>query len=37
MDNLKEIENIPPAILNNTDINFYSNTQMILQKAISNE
>ena len=37
MDNLKEIENIPPSILNNTDINFYSNTQMILQKAISNE
>jgi ATP-dependent Lon protease len=37
MDNLKEIENIPPVILNNTDINFYSNTQMILQKAISNE
>jgi len=37
MDNLIEIENIPPAILNNTDINFYSNTQMILQKAISNE
>jgi ATP-dependent Lon protease len=37
MDNLKEIENTPPSILNNTDINFYSNTQMILQKAISNE
>ena len=37
MDNLKEIENIHPAILNNTVINFYSNTQMILQKAISNE
>ncbi|MBU4348830.1 protease Lon-related BREX system protein BrxL [bacterium] len=37
MDNLKEIENIPPSILNNTDINFYSNTQMIIQKAISNE
>ena len=37
MDNLKEIENIPPVILNNTYINFYSNTQMILQKAISSE
>jgi len=37
MDNLKEMENIPPVILNNTDINFFSNTQMILQKAILNE
>jgi ATP-dependent Lon protease len=37
MENLKEMENTPPTILNNTDINFYSNTQMILQKAISNE
>jgi ATP-dependent Lon protease len=37
MENLKEMENIPPSVLNNTDINFYSNTQMIIQKAILNE
>lgn len=37
MDNLKEMENIPPTVLNNTDINFYSNTQMIIQKAILSE
>jgi ATP-dependent Lon protease len=37
MDNLKEMENVPPSVLNNTDVNFYSNTQMIIQKAILNE
>lgn len=37
MDNLKEIENVPRSILNVTDINFYSNTQMIIQKAILSE
>jgi len=34
MENLKEVQNIPPSILVNTDINFYSDSQMILQKAI---
>jgi len=33
----KEMENVPPSVLNNTDVNFYSNTQMIIQKAILNE
>ncbi len=37
MENLPEMQNIPPSILNNTDINFYSNAQMLLQKAILNE
>ncbi|HBY56383.1 MAG TPA: ATP-dependent Lon protease [Candidatus Atribacteria bacterium] len=37
MDNLKEMENVPPSVLNNTDVNFYSNTQMIIQKAILSE
>lgn len=37
MENLAEMQNIPPTVLNNTDVNFFSNSQMILQKAISNE
>ena len=34
MENLAEMKDIPPSILNNTDVNFFSNSQMILQKAI---
>lgn len=34
MDNLAEMKDVPPSILNNTDVNFFSNSQMILQKAI---
>ena len=37
MENLNEMQDIPPSILNNTDVNFYSNSQMILQKSILNE
>ncbi len=37
MENLAEMQDIPPSILNNTDVNFFSNNQRILQKAILNE
>jgi ATP-dependent Lon protease len=34
MENLAEMNDVPPSILNNTDVTFFSNSQMILQKAI---
>lgn len=34
MDNLNEISNIPPTVLGNTDVPFYQNNQMLMQKAI---
>lgn len=34
MDNLNELANIPATILGNTDIPFYQNNQMLMQKAI---
>jgi ATP-dependent Lon protease len=34
MDNLSELANIPPSVLGNTDIPFYQNNQMLMQKAI---
>ena len=34
MDNLKEMATLPATILGNTDIPFYSNTQMLIQKII---
>lgn len=34
MENVKEVQDIPPSILTKTDVNFYSDSQMILQKAI---
>ena len=37
MDNLAEMQDVPPTILNNTDVNFFSNSQMILQKGIMSE
>jgi len=37
MDTLREMQDIPPSILNNTDVNFYSDSQMLLQKAILSE
>lgn len=37
MENLNELQDIPPSILNNTDVNFYSDSQMLLQKAILSE
>ena len=37
MDNLTELTDIPPSILGNTDVPFYSNNQMLMQKAILSE
>ncbi|MBF0120837.1 MAG: protease Lon-related BREX system protein BrxL [Desulfobacterales bacterium] len=34
MDNLKEMTTLPASILGKTDIPFYSNSQMLLQKAV---
>lgn len=34
MDNLNELSNIPPSVLNNTDVPFYQNNQLLMQKAI---
>jgi len=34
MDNLTELSNVPPTILGNTDVPFYQNNQMLMQKAI---
>jgi ATP-dependent Lon protease len=34
MDNLTELANVPPVILGNTDVPFYQNNQMLMQKAI---
>ncbi|WMS94474.1 protease Lon-related BREX system protein BrxL [Pseudoalteromonas sp. HL-AS2] len=34
MDNLTELANIPATVLGNTDVPFYQNNQMLMQKAI---
>ncbi|WP_435336872.1 protease Lon-related BREX system protein BrxL [Acinetobacter sp. LH3_13] len=34
MDNLNELTNIPATVLGNTDVPFYQNNQMLMQKAI---
>jgi ATP-dependent Lon protease len=34
MDNLPELANIPPSILGDTDVPFYQNNQLLMQKAI---
>ena len=34
MDNLNELLNVPPTVLGNTDVPFYQNNQMLMQKAI---
>jgi len=34
MDNLNELANIPPSVLGDTDVPFYQNNQMLMQKAI---
>jgi len=34
MDNLSELSNLPPSVLGNTDVPFYQNNQMLMQKAI---
>ena len=37
MDNVGEMATLPTGILGKTDVPFYSNTQMLLQKAVLNE
>ncbi len=37
MDNLSEINTIPPSVLGKTDVPFYGNSQMLLQKAVLGE
>ena len=37
MDNLSELANVPASVLGNTDVPFYSNNQMLMQKAILSE
>ena len=34
MDNLAELANIPPSVLGDTDVPFYQNNQLLMQKAI---
>jgi len=34
MDNLNELSNVPPTVIGNTDVPFYQNNQMLMQKAI---
>ncbi|MGI2139686.1 protease Lon-related BREX system protein BrxL [Shewanella baltica] len=34
MDNLVELTNVPPTVLGNTDVPFYQNNQMLMQKSI---
>lgn len=34
MDNLSELANVPATVLGNTDVPFYQNNQMLMQKAI---
>jgi ATP-dependent Lon protease len=34
LDNLPELANIPPSILGDTDVPFYQNSQLLMQKAI---
>ncbi|MBV5328344.1 MAG: protease Lon-related BREX system protein BrxL [Chlorobium sp.] len=34
MDNLSELSNVPPTILGNTDVPFYQNNLMLMQKAM---
>ncbi len=37
MDNLTELSTIPPTVLGKTDVTFYGNSQMLLQKAVLGE
>jgi len=34
MDNLSELTNVPASVLGNTDVPFYSNNQMLMQKGV---
>lgn len=37
MDNITELSTLPISILGKTDIPFYANSQMLLQKAVLSE
>jgi len=37
MGNVREVQEVPPSILNQTDVNFFSDSQMLIQKAILSE
>lgn len=37
MENLNELSNLPASVLGNTDVPFYENTQMLMQKAFLQE
>jgi ATP-dependent Lon protease len=37
MDNLNEMAALPPTVLGKTDVPFYGNSQMLLQKAVLND
>jgi ATP-dependent Lon protease len=37
MDNLNEVANIPPTVLGQTDVPFYQNNQMLMQKSMLSE
>jgi len=37
MENLNELSNLPASVLGNTDVPFYQNTQMLMQKAFLSE
>jgi len=37
MENLTEISTLPPSVLGKTDVPFYGNSQMLLQKSMSSE
>ena len=34
MDNLTELANVPSSVLGETDVPFYSNNQILMQKSI---
>jgi ATP-dependent Lon protease len=34
MDNLSELANLPASVLGDTDVPFYQNNQMLMQKSI---
>lgn len=37
MDNLTEVSTLPPAVLGKTDVPFYGNSQMLVQKVVLSE
>jgi ATP-dependent Lon protease len=34
MDNLPELANVPPTVLCSTDVPFYQNNKLLMQKAL---